>query len=228
MLAWAYFVALWRGDWIRAPQILITLQQFLQAHLDVFGQGLSAQTRALFANMQATGMYDELARAALQRALFYGNVFTADQLRSMPLGCVDEAHCPTNAGASAAASWAAVSFIPLKTMDDPIWAAWNIANSVAAQDAAPHLQSWAQNFVDGVDTTSAHQAVATPEQQIATEAPAVPSAPADAFFIPGQNVQSATNALWPWAIGTVAVVTLGVGLLFFPWHKVKRSRRRTA
>ena len=235
MLAWAYFVALWRSDWIRAPLILIALQQFMQAHVDVFSSGLltgaaSTSARSILLRMQARGLYDEDARSALMIALAQAGVGDQALLQAMPPACISE-RCPAHAGAAAAGQWAATSLIPLYADQTlTLWSAWNVANAAAPQDTGVHLQTWAQNMADGVDTTAAHPAVATPEQVTTSMPPQVPAtatttspdATDTSFFIPGQVVARATDPIWYWAIGTVAVVTVGIGLLFFP-----RPRRRS-
>lgn len=226
MFAWAYFVALSRGDWIRSSQLLIILQQHFLDNLALYTQGLSAASHSVLATMPITGMYDDAARAVLQRALYLTNNPTYSQalLQGMPAACPPEPRaCPANAGPSAAAAWAAASLLPLRDEGQPIWTAWHLAEAAAPQDVGVHLQSWARNFMDGVDTTVAHQQALAPEQ-VTTPAPVQVPSSDTTFYVPGQRVARATDPLWYWAVGTVAVVTVGVGLLFFPRRKRARGR----
>jgi LPXTG-motif cell wall-anchored protein len=210
MLAWAYFVGLWRSDWVRASQILVTLQNFIKAHIDAFVTAETPQTRAGFMAMQPTGQFDDAARAALIRALFLANVATSAVLARMPQ--------PT-AGVAALNAWAAQALIPTRDSTRPIWAAWNVASAVAPQDVAFHLARWADDFSEGVDTTPQHTTVAAESSDALSRATPTQE-PAPSFFVPGALTARATQPLWPWVLGGLALVGLGGGLLYL------RKRRR--
>jgi hypothetical protein len=233
MLAWSYLVALWRSDWIRASQILVVLKRFVRAHVDAFPQVASpayASLRAMFQAMpvdDSVGVYDQLARWCLQLAL--AGVFPTVTVQYLPPVCGTGA-CAPGQGAIAAGTWAASLIAQRSDQTAPIWTAWHIVDSAAPQDAALHLTTWADNYVDGVDTTPAHTEVASqPNDALSrarAESPSIPTVPGTTeFTVHGRPISRASMPLWPFAIGGLFVVGIGAGLLLF---KGKKSRRRYA
>lgn len=231
MLAWAYLVGLWRSDWIRASQILVVLKRFVRAHVDAFPQVASpayASLRQMFQQMpvdDAVGIYDQLARWCLQLAL--AQVFPTVSVQTLPPVC-GASGCQPGQGAIAAGTWAAALIAQRPDQTAAIWTAWHIVDAAAPQDAAFHLTTWADNYADGVDTTTAHTQVSPTSTDAISHAQAdateVPQAPVE-FIVHGAPLVRATRPLWPWLLGGLALTGLGAGLLLL---RKKSPRRRYA